>query len=394
MENNSKVRFAVVGIGSMGFSHVHSILRNSQHCAITAVCDVNPAMFDKLTDEQRKSIKCYTNADECFADKNVDAVLIAAPHYFHVDLAIQAMQQGKHILVEKPIAVHKKDAERLLAEAAKHPELVKSLMFNQRTLPAHIKVKKLIDSGELGTLRRINWIVTDWFRTQFYYDSGDWRASWRGEGGGVLLNQCPHQLDLLQWFFGMPEKVRCAVKLGKYHDIEVEDEINAYLEYADGKTANFISSTGEAPGINRLEITGERGLLTLENNKITFKRNEVETTEFNRTSKSRFGTPDCWQCEIPVPAPGGIIGHEAIIVNVAQTIQKKAELIAPLEEGIRGLELGNAMLYSGLNDVTVKLPLDSQSYADMLGKLIESSRWEPKKISNAAVDDSEFAKSF
>ena len=393
MESIPQVRFAVVGIGSMGFSHVHNILRNSQYCTITAVCDINSKMFDKLSAEQRQNIQCYTNAQECFADENVDAVLIATPHYFHAELAIQAMQHGKHILVEKPIAVHKKDAEKLLAKAAKHPELVKSLMFNQRTLPVHIKVKQMIDSGELGRLRRINWIVTDWFRTQFYYDCGDWRASWRGEGGGVLLNQCPHQLDLMQWFFGMPQKVRCAVNLGKYHNIEVEDEINAYLEYADGKTANFISSTGEAPGLNRLEITGERGRLTLENGKITFLRNEVEFSEFCRTSKERFGTPPVWNCEIPVKA-GGLIGHEAIIVNVAQTIQKKSELIAPLEEGLRGLELGNAMLYSGLKDVTVSMPLDSEAYSVMLAELIANSRWEPKKIDDPAVDDSEFAKSF
>ena len=394
MEAKSQVRYAVIGIGSMGFTHVNNIIRNSQYCTITAVCDINGETFNKLSEEQRKDIKCYNNVDDCMKDENVDVVLIATPHYFHVDIAIKALQHGKHILVEKPIAVHKKDAERLLAEAAKHPELVKSLMFNQRTLPAHIKLKSLIDSGELGRLRRINWIVTDWFRTQLYYDSGDWRASWRGEGGGVLLNQCPHQLDLLQWFFGMPEKVRCAVKLGKYHDIEVEDEINAYLEYSDGKTANFISSTGEAPGINRLEITGERGLLTLENNKITFKRNEVETSDFNHTSTSRFGTPECWLCDIPVNAPTGTVGHEAIIVNVAQTILKKSELIAPLEEGIRGLELGNAMLFSGLNDVTVTLPLDSQSYSDMLDELIASSRWKPKKAIVQVLDDSEFSKSF
>ena len=388
-----KVRFAVVGVGSMGFAHVGNIQRNKD-CELVAVCDIDSKMFDKLSSEQKQNVKCYTDPAECFADPQVDVVLIATPHYFHVDLAISAMQQGKHVLVEKPIAVHKKDAERLLAEAAKHPELVKSLMFNQRTLPAHIKVKQLIESGELGQLRRINWIVTDWFRTQFYYDCGDWRASWRGEGGGVLLNQCPHQLDLLQWFFGMPSKVRCAVKLGKYHDIEVEDEINAYLEYADGKSANFISSTGEAPGINRLEVVGERGLLTLENGKITFKRNEMETSEYNRTSKERFSAPECWDCTIPVKAAGAVVGHEAIIANVAQCVMKKAELIAPLEEGIRGLELGNAMLYSGLNDVTVELPLDADAYANMLQKLIDTSRWVPKKVNAGAVDDSEFAKSF
>ena len=190
MMKGAPVKFAVVGIGNMGFSHVNNI-RRTKDCILTAVCDINPAQFCKLSDGIRKEIKCYIRSEECFRDENVDAVLIATPHYFHVPLAIEAMRAGKHVLVEKPIAVHKKDAECLLREAAEHPELVKTIMFNQRTLHVHKKLKQLIDSGELGTLRRINWIVTDWFRPQHYYDSGDWRASWRGEGGGVLLNQCP-----------------------------------------------------------------------------------------------------------------------------------------------------------------------------------------------------------
>ena len=251
-------------------------------------------------------------------------------------------------------------------------------MFNQRTLPAHIKLKQLLDSGELGQLRRINWIVTDWFRTQFYYDSGDWRASWRGEGGGVLLNQCPHQLDLMQWFFGMPCKVRAAVKLGKYHNIEVEDEINAYLEYADGKSANFISTTGEAPGINRLEVVGERGLLTLENNQITFRRNVQNTSEYSQTAKAGFTPPECWECKIPIPG-AAVVGHLAIIENTAKAIQKQEELKSPLAEGIRGLELGNAILYSGLKDQSVEMPLDADAYAEMLDGLIAESKWDWKK---------------
>jgi predicted dehydrogenase len=265
-------------------------------------------------------------------------------------------------------------------------------MLNQRTLPAHIKVKQLIDSGELGQLRRDCWTITDWFRTQYYYDSGDWRASWRGEGGGVLTNQCPHQLDLFQWFFGLPSKIRATAKLGKYHDIEVEDEVNAYMEYANGMTANFIASTGECPGVNRLEITGERGLLILTNrNEITFRRNEVEMSEFSRTAKKGFSVPGVWDCKIPVgPANGA--GHLNIIENVADAVLGKAELIAPLAEGIKGLELGNAMLYSGLNDCEVNMPLDSAAYAEMLGKLVETSRWQ-KKTSEVKNND-DFSKSY
>lgn len=199
--NTEKVRFGIIGIGNMGSVHVRHIeeLHNTE---LVAVCDINPAAFDRIAPDTRKHIRCYTAAEEICSDPEVEALIIAVPHYFHPDLAILAMEHGKHVIVEKPIAVHKAEAERLIRESEKHPELVRSLMFNQRTMPAHRRLKQLIGSGELGRIRRINWTITDWFRSQPYYDSGDWRASWSGEGGGVLLNQCPHQLDLMQWFSG------------------------------------------------------------------------------------------------------------------------------------------------------------------------------------------------
>lgn len=374
-----KVRFGVIGIGNMGSSHV-TFINQGKDCVLTAVCDCNPKAFDRIPAAIREKVKCYDEASKLINDPEVDVVVVAVPHYSHPDMAIMAMQAGKHVLVEKPLAVHKAEAERVIAEAKKYPNLVKALMLNQRTIPAHIKVKQLIDSGELGQIRRVCWTITDWFRTQYYYDSGDWRASWRGEGGGVLTNQCPHQLDLFQWFFGLPSKVRASAKLGKFHNIEVEDEVNAYMEYADGMTANFIASTGECPGVNRLEITAERGLLILENrNEISFRRNEIEMTEYSRTATKGFAPPAVWDCKIPAALPT-VAGHQVIIENVAAAVLGKAQLISPLEEGIRGLELGNAMLYSGLNDCTVELPLDSAAYAGMLDKLVENSRYQKKTV--------------
>ena len=385
------VKFGIVGIGNMGSAHVNTIsgLKNTK---LTAVCDIDPKAFDRIKPEIREKIRCFTDASKFFAEADIDAVLIAVPHYDHPDLAIQAMQAGKHVIVEKPIAVHKAEAERLIREAAKYPKLVKSLMFNQRTLGAHKKIKQLIDTGELGAVRRINWIITNWFRSQHYYDSGDWRASWRGEGGGVLLNQCPHQLDLMQWFFGMPVRVRATAKLGKYHDIEVEDEVNAYLEYADGKVGNFIASTGEMPGTNRLEITAERGRLVYENGKIEFIRNEIETSVFCKTTKTSFGVSDKWICEIPYRDENPN-QHGNVISNVAEAILHGTALIAPMEEGIRGLELGNAMLLSGLRDKTIELPLDSADYAAELERLIATSRYQKKKPA-ADGTQGDFSKSF
>ena len=366
-----KVSFAVIGVGAMGSIHVRNI-HTGDNCRLAAVCDTDPAAFDRIAPDIRKEIVCCRSAEELWQVEGVDAVLIAVPHYDHPDLAIAAMEHGKHVIVEKPIAVHKADAVRLLEAGKKHPELVQSAMFCMRTIPIYRKIKHLIDAGELGRIRRICWTITSWFRSQRYYDSGGWRATWSGEGGGVLLNQCPHQLDLMQWFFGMPETVRAAVKLGKYHRIEVEDEVNAYLEYADGKTANFITTTGEAPGTNRLEIAGDRGRLVCEDGKLEFRRNEIRTADYIRTTSEKMAPPPCWTCSIPVDNVS-FSTHLAIVRNVASAILDGTELIAPLSEGIRGLELGNAMLFSGLTGKEVKLPLDAGKYEALLRRLIARS---------------------
>ena len=386
-----KVKFGIVGIGNMGSVHVKYVDAIS-NARLSAVCDINPAAFDRIAPETREKIKCFTDVDTFLAEGDIDVVVVAVPHYSHPDIAIKAMNAGKHIIVEKPIAVHKAEAERLIAEAAKHPELIKSLMFNQRTIPAHRKIKDMIDNGTLGKITRINWIITDWFRTQRYYDSGDWRASWRGEGGGVLLNQCPHQLDLWQWLFGMPKTMRAAVKFGKYHDIEVEDEVNAYMEYEDGKVGNFIASTGEMPGTNRLEITGDKGRLVYEKGEIQFIYNEIPTSEFCKTAEVSFGLSDSWDSKIQIyGADNTTPQHQKVLANVADAVQKGTPLIAPMEEGIRGLELGNSMLLSGLLDKTLTLPIDSALYAAELEKLIATSRYQKKEVVTGGGD---FSKSF
>ena len=376
-----KVRIGIVGIGNMGSWHT-KFAWESEFCTLAAVCDTDPKAFDRVHGPAKESTPCFTDYDEFLAKGNAELILISVPHYDHPDLAIRAMNAGKHILVEKPIAVHKAAAQKLLDEGKKHPELVQSAMFCQRAIGAHQKIKQLIDSGELGKITRVNWIITDWFRTQHYYNSGDWRASWRGEGGGVLLNQCPHQLDMMQWFFGMPNKVRAAVKFGKYHDIEVEDEVNAYLEYEDGKVGNFIASTGEMPGTNRLEITAERGRLVYEGGVLTFLRNEVETSVYCRTASTGFGKAPAWTCQIPYEKETLPV-HQIIMDNVAQAIRNGTPLIAPMAEGIRGLELGNAMLLSGWRDSDITLPMDGEDFENRLNQLIATSRYQKKSAEKA-----------
>ena len=382
-----QVKIGIIGVGNMGSAHVVSIgqLANAK---LTAICDINP---EKLKRYNPKEIQLFTDSKEFFRKADIDAVIVATPHYFHVPLAIEALKNKKHVIVEKPISVHKALAEELVKAAKKYPKLKLAAMFNQRTLPAHRKIKQLIDSGELGEIRRVNWIITDWFRSQAYYDSGDWRASWRGEGGGVLLNQCPHQLDLMQWFFGMPSKVSAVLTLGKYHDIEVEDDVTAVLEYPNGATGVFVATTGEAPGTNRLEIAAERGRLVFEEGKLRFKRNEIPTSKFCRETKTQFDRPETWDIEIPVNNDGSH-QHRDIIENFCNAILKGTPLIAPATEGIHGLELGNAMLLSGLKKKTVELPIDAQAFAKIMDKLIAKSRYVKKTVTPSETVD--FSKSF
>jgi predicted dehydrogenase len=262
-------------------------------------------------------------------------------------------------------------------------------MFQLRTQPAYKKIKCLVANGELGTIRRINWIITAWFRTEAYYASGGWRATWKGEGGGVLLNQCPHNLDLFQWMFGMPSRVRAFCGFGKYHAIETEDEVTAYMDYAEGATAVFVAGTGEAPGTDRLEIAGDRGKLVFEHGKITFTRNEIETWEFNRTATGGFDAPEVWNSEIPVRACPE--GHVVVTQSFVDAILDGAPLIAPAPEGIRSVELANAMIFSSLIDKTVELPLDGAAYEAKLKELIANSKFEKKTVQTS---DADIAKSF
>ncbi|GDY12588.1 oxidoreductase [Planctomycetota bacterium] len=383
------LRFGIIGLGNMGAAHADSLLaRKIPRAELAAVCDVEAERMNRFAGGQ---VKAFSTAEALIKSRTCNAVLIATAHYEHTTLGIAALAAGLHVMVEKPISVHKADAERLIAayEARPDKDQVFAAMFNQRTDPKYVKLKQLIDTGELGEIRRISWIITDWFRSEAYYASGGWRATWKGEGGGVLINQCPHQLDLMQWLFGLPVRVRAHVALGKWHQIEVEDQVTAYLEYANGASGVFITTTGEAPGTNRLEVAAERGRVVIEEGKIRWTRNTVPMSEYSRTTSERFGRPDTWQVEIPTNGNGG--QHVEILQNFTNAVLDGKPLIAPAGEGIRSVELGNAMLLSGLTDKTVDLPLDGKAYEKLLKKLIADSKAEKKTGKTVSSDD--FSKS-
>ena len=382
----SKVRIGIIGMGNMGKYHADYLLKGEVAGAqLSAVCSTSPQKLEAYKDRA----EIFSDGVEMIKSGSIDAVLIATPHYQHTSLGICAFEQGVHVMVEKPISAHKADGERLIEASNKHPDIVFGAMFQLRTEPRYLKIKKLIDDGELGEIVRINWIITDWYRTEAYYASGGWRATWKGEGGGVLLNQCLHQLDALQWLVGMPSKVRSFVQLGRFHDIEVEDNVTAYLEYPNGATGVFISSTGEAPGSNRFEIAGTRGKLVLENDQIQFTRNENCMIEHSKTSKIGFSKPEVWNVNIPFD--NATLPHAILMRNFVHAIREGEELIAPGTDGLNSVELANVLLYSSLVDQSVEMPMDGAAFEAKLNTLIKESTHQKKVVE---VSSEDFASSF
>ncbi len=317
----------------------------------------------------------------------IDAVLIATPHYLHPPIAIAAFEAGLHVMSEKPAGVYTRQVKQMNA-AAEKAGTVFALMLNQRARGQTRKLKELVSSGELGEIQRTNYIITNWFRAQSYYDSGGWRATWAGEGGGVLANQCPHNLDLWQWVCGMPSRLRGFCYFGKHHDIEVEDDVTAFVEYPNGATGVFVTGTGDAPGTNRLEITGDRGKIVAEDGGILFHRTEQSVSRFLKEYPGGFGSPDVWTCKVP-PA-GGDGEHRTITSNWVQAIRDggETELLAPGLEGIHSVELFNAMLLSTWTDSWVDIPVDADLYYDELQKRVATSRIKEGPARTMDVKDS------
>ena len=382
-----KVRIGIIGMGNMGQFHAKDILEGKvARGELTAVGSTSPK---KLAEFEEKGIKVYGSGEEMIDSGNIDALLIATPHYQHTSLGIAALDAGLHIMVEKPISAHKADAERLIAKAEAHADQVFAGMFQLRVEPRYQKIREIVQNGELGELMRVLWIMTDWFRSEIYFQSGGWRATWKGEGGGVLLNQCLHQLDAMQWITGMPNRVSSHVGIGKWHDIEVEDDVTCYMDFPNGATGAFITSSGETPGSNRFEIAGTKGRLILENEKLTLTRNAIPSDEWCKTSKIGFQQPDTTVENIPIP--GSESPHAKLMTNFVNAIIDNEPLIAPGAEGIGSVELANVMVYSGIIGKAIELPMNGAEWETKLNELIVNSNHEKKTVE---VSNEDFAASF
>jgi predicted dehydrogenase len=371
VKTKKPVRLGIVGIGSMGSHHARLISQKKiPNCTLTGICDSDSSRLKPFP-----HLPHFSDPRQLIHSGQIDALLICTPHYSHTSLGIQALQAGLHVLVEKPISVHKADCQRLLA-AHRNKKQIFAAMFNQRTDPAYQKIRQLVQEGKLGRIQRIQWTITNWFRSQAYYDSGGWRATWAGEGGGVLLNQCVHNIDLFQWIFGLPHQIRATCKIGHHHQIEVEDEVTAFFEYKNGCSAVLTTSTGEAPGTNRLEIAADCGRLTLENGTLTFLKNKIPTSVHLRTTKEGYQTPPVIEKKITFKNKGE--QHRGILKNFTNAILHGEKLLAPAQDGIHSVELINAMLLSSFTDKTITLPLSSSRYATFLKKLISTSQQKTK----------------
>ncbi len=368
---SEKVRTIVIGAGNMGTHHLRDVIR-LENSELVGICDNDEAVLDEV--DKIYDVPKYANYLDAINSGHVDAIIISTPHYDHTPISIAALELGIHVLVEKPIAVHVNDAAKMIAAYEKarktYPNIQFAAMFMQRTYGQWRKIKEMIDNGDLGELIRTTWLITDWFRTQYYYDMGDWRASWEHEGGGVLMNQSPHNLDLYQWLVGMPSQVRGFAKFGKHHNIEVEDEVTAYFEHANGMIGHFITTTAESPGTNRLEIVGENGKLVYEDGELVFYRNAHSSRKQIAEAQAGFEKVKFTKEEISFEHHGQP-GHGLVIENFANAIlDSSVSLMAPAIEGINSVMLANAIILSSHQKETIELPLDGDAFVALLDSFI------------------------
>ncbi|MCL2411406.1 MAG: Gfo/Idh/MocA family oxidoreductase [Treponema sp.] len=362
----TKVKLGIIGLGAMGSVHSKIIMDGlTPDITLAAAADTSPDRQTWAKNHLAPDIAIFNNDEELIKNADIDAVLIAVPHYQHPEITIKAFNRGLHVLCEKPAGVYTKQILQMNEIAAKSGKVF-AIMYNQRTNSLYKKAHELVKSGNYGSIMRTSWIITNWFRSDSYYASGGWRGSWDGEGGGVLINQCPHQLDLFQWICGMPKSVRAFCHFGKWHNIEVEDDVTAYLEYPNGATGTFITTTGESPGTNRLEISMEKGKLIIDNDELTVFNLETNIREFCKTTKEFMVAP---KFTIEKPSVGNENPqHAGVLRSFAAKILRNEPLIAEGSEGINAVILSNAMHLSTWLDKTIDIPFDDDLYLAELNK--------------------------
>lgn len=382
--SSNEVRFGVIGLGGMGSGHCR-MLQDIPESRLAAVCDTNPITLEKLS--QQYSVPAYSTHQELFESGTVDAVIIATPHYFHGPIAEDAFANGIHVLSEKPLSVTVAAADGMIA-AAKKSGLKFGVMYQMRSEPRSRAAHRIVSSGALGEIYRTS-LVMGWYRSQAYYNSGGWRATWAGEGGGVLINQAPHYLDLFSWLGGLPTSLKGETRT-RLHDIEVEDEAFATLEYANGAHGYLYASTTEAPEHNQIEICGDRGKIVMHGHSLRHFTIDGSIREITETTTEMWGSPRAVEQDTQMPGEEAIRGHSAITANFARAILHGEKLMAPGEDGLPAVELINAIILSGHTGERVTLPVDRFAYNELITHLKQTSRVKAV-VSEQLLTDPKFA---
>lgn len=378
MDHSNTLRMGIVGLGNIARQHIENISSGAvPGCRLSAVCARQPSEL-----AQELGVQYFASHQELIASGLCDAVLVATPSFTHLEIGSAVLDAGLHLMMEKPIGLSLQEGEQLLARQGSGQ--VFGLMLNQRTDPLFQAMRACLQRGELGEITRSHWTMTNWFRPEVYFQVSDWRATWRGEGGGLLVNQCIHNLDIFQWLLGMPASLHAFCRFGRYHDIEVEDEATAYLQYANGASGVFIGSTGEAPGCNRLDIVGDRGSLSFDGERLQLTRNSPATSQYSRETRDMFGMPACETTDITPDRQ--VNQHALVLANFVAAINSGEALIAPASEGLNSLALANAMLLSTWESRQVDLPLASDSYQRALQQRLASSSLRQKADIDANID--------
>src|SRR3979411_3327211 len=332
------VRFAVIGVGANVFN-MHDPALRSNNVEIVGVCDINV----EAAERQAERLGCPYFADhrELLAATRPDAVAVLAPHPFHAALAIDCLNAGAPLLVEKPIAVHVAEADRMIAAAAQADRLL-AVNLQHRTRGEIRTARKLLESGRLGQIQRVE-MVAIWTRTASYYAQAGWRGTWQGEGGGVLMNQSPHSLDLICHLVGQPSRV-VAWNRTLFHAIETEDTSLSLLEWPNGALGTLLVTTAQAGEPERLEIAGTRGILQLGRGGVHFVEADQDLRDFLKTSPEPFGKPIFRDQDVVLEPGGG--DHTDVYANFLEAIRSGAPLVADGAGGRLSLELANALIYS------------------------------------------------
>ena len=393
MRMTEKVKLGIIGYGAEGGMYAGFFKNNDERLnddiELVAICDNDPAKKEKVAADFPE-LPFFDNYMDMLESGVVNAIVTTVPHYDHCVIGIDALKRGIHLLGEKPAGVYTKEVERLIAAADENPESTFAIFFNQRTNPLYQKVKQLMDDKAIGDLQRATWIITTWWRPQGYYNQSAWRATWGGEGGGVLVNQAPHQLDLLQWICGKPEKVFAKLQYGVGREIVVENEVNALLDFGNGATGSFITCTNDLVGTDRFEIFGTKGKIVVEDSKklivkqLTAPEAELsEKMDMSDVMKIFMGQVDMAQYVTETEEEFTTVfgqQHIDVLNNFADHVVNGAPLLANGREGINGVTLANAMHLSSWLDKEVDYNVDGDQYLAELNKRIaEEGKFETRK---------------